>query len=195
MTIIIIDVETSGLPMGRNPHYTEVNKYDSSRIVQLSFMICNDKFDELALKDYVIKADGFSIENSQFHWITNEISQKQGLPLPLVCNELYKYLPECTHIIAHNANFDINIIKSELYRYDLADIIQELDKKIIICSMKHTMNMVNIRNKYGIKYPSLSELYKFIFNEPLENAHNSKYDVINLHKIIQKLHDKNLLQV
>ena len=44
------------------------------------------------------------------------------------------------------------------------------------------------KNKYNrIKDPSLKELYKFAFNKELENAHNSKYDVINLHAAIKKI--------
>ena len=48
--------------------------------------------------------------------------------------------------------------------------------------------MVKAKNKYGkIKYPSLAELYKFVCNKDIENAHNSKYDVINLHEICKNL--------
>ncbi len=57
--------------------------------------------------------------------------------------------------------------------------------------MNHTKNMVNVKNKYGIKYPSLAELYQYAFNTNIENAHNSKYDVINLHKILKYLYENN----
>ena len=60
--------------------------------------------------------------------------------------------------------------------------------------MKHTKKIVNALNKIGnIKYPSLAELYRFVFNKNIENAHNSKYDVINLHGIVKNMYDSNQL--
>lgn len=192
MYILIIDVETSGLPVARNANYKDIDKYKNARIVQLSYMICDAKtFEQIDIIDHVIKADGFNITNSQFHWVTDEISAEQGIPFSEAAFELAKYLPDVTHILAHNADFDINIIKSELFRNpDLHHIIEELNKKTVICTMKSTMNMVNVHNKYGIKFPSLTELYAFVFNgQALENAHNAKYDVIYLHKAIKELYD------
>ena len=45
----------------------------------------------------------------------------------------------------------------------------------------------------GIKDPSLANLYKFVFKTNIQNAHDSKYDVINLHKVVKKLYDSNQL--
>ena len=101
----------------------------------------------------------------------------------------YKELKNCSHIIAHNIGFDINVIKSELFRRNLYHIIIELDKKILICSMKKFKNTIKAKFKHNtnkIKDPSLKELYKFAFNKEIENAHNSKFDVINLHAANKK---------
>jgi DNA polymerase III epsilon subunit-like protein len=190
MTVIIVDVETSGLPIGRNAHYQDLTKYENARIVQISYMIC-DRYtlEEKEIRDHVIKADGFSIDNHQFHWVTNEISQEQGVPFVEVAKEFAEYLEDATHVLAHNADFDINIIKSELHRYGLHDIIDDLCTKEIICTMKSTMNMVNVRNRYGVKFPTLTELYAYVFDGgTFENAHNAKYDVIYLHKAIKELY-------
>ena len=59
--------------------------------------------------------------------------------------------------------------------------------------MKHTKQIVKARNNYGIKDPSLSELYSFVLKKGIENSHNSKYDVINLHKIFKTMYDLNKL--
>lgn len=192
-TILIIDVETSGLPP-RNAPYTDLEKYKNARVVQMSYMICDaSTLEQIDIIDSVIKADGFSITNSQFHWVTDEISQEQGIPFADAAQELAKYLPNVTHILAHNADFDVNIIKSELFRNPkLHYIIEEFNKKKVICTMKTTMNMVNVRNRYGVKFPTLAELYGYVFNgKPLENAHNARYDVIYLHKAIKELCDTN----
>jgi DNA polymerase III epsilon subunit-like protein len=190
LTILIVDVETSGLPSSRNANYKDLDKYKNARIVQISYMICDAAtLETISIVDNVIKADGFNITNSQFHWVTDEISQEQGIPFEDAANELAGYLPDVTHILAHNADFDINIIKSELFRRpELQHIIEELNKKSVVCTMKSTMAMVKARNKYGIKFPSLAELYSHVFKgQTLENAHNAKYDVIYLHKAIKQL--------
>jgi hypothetical protein len=61
----------------------------------------------------------------------------------------------------------------------------------LFCTMKHCKKIVNIKNNY--KGLSLAELYNFAFNVNIENAHNSYYDVINLHKIIVYLSSNNKL--
>jgi DNA polymerase III epsilon subunit-like protein len=195
---LIIDVETTGLPLrgglpyGSNPPYKQLNMYDSSRIVQITMMVCNENYEQIELKDYIVKTDGFVIKNSSFHGITNEISSTQGISFHLIAEELSSYLKQVSLIIAHNAHFDISIIKSELYRLGLTSIIDEIDSKDLVCSMKETKMLVRARNNYGIKDPSLSELYSFATNKNIENQHNSKYDVINLHEIVKTLYDKNM---
>lgn len=192
---LIIDTETIGLPnfenlkFGEFPDYTNLEKYDNARIIQLTFMKTDSILDEIKLNDYIIYSNNeFKVSNTEFHGITNEISKSKGTDYQIIYDIFYKELCECTHIIAHNINFDINVIKSELYRRKLFHIIIELDKKKLICSMKYFKYIIKAKNKNGkIKNPSLKELYYYAFNKELENAHNSKYDVINLHKAIKKI--------
>ncbi len=157
-------------------------------------MVCNERFEEMELLDFIVKRDGFLIENSKFHGITNEISEEKGISFSEVAVILSKYLKQVSHIVAHNASFDVNVILSELYRLNMTSVIDEMKDKKVLCTMKHTKYMVGIRNRYGIKYPSLAELYKFVCNETIENAHNSKYDTKNLHKIVKKLYDTDRLE-
>lgn len=195
---LIIDVETTGLPQcnglpyGKYPAYENVELYNTSRIVQFSMMYCNIDLEEIELKDFIVRAHDFTIENSKFHGITNEISLKNGINFIEIIQEFLIYVKQISYIIAHNANFDMNILYSELYRAGLYSIISELKTKKIICTMKNTKYIVKARNKYGIKDPSLAELYKFVIKKNIENAHNSKYDVINLYICIKELYNAKL---
>jgi DNA polymerase-3 subunit alpha len=199
---LFIDTETIGLPVTKNlnlkwgeyPCYTLLNRYDSARIVQLSYMITDNKFNELEIHDYIIKKEKFDIANSQFHGITNEISINKGIDFDKAFDIFYENLKSVTHIVAHNIAFDINVIKSELYRRDKMHIIEEINKKELLCTMKHCKGILKIINQYGRhKNPSLKEIYKFAFDKELENAHNSKYDVINMHAVIKKMYDDKIL--
>lgn len=197
---LFIDTETNGLPdmkdmrWGKYPDFYDLTKYNTARIVQLSFIVTDKQYNNLDLQDYIIKREGFDINNGEFHSITNEISDRDGVDFNEAFLAFYESLKKTDHIIAHNIEFDISVIKSELHRRNLFHIIEEIDKKKLLCTMRHTKNIIKIINKFGkYKYPSLKELYRFCFNKEIENAHNSKYDVINLYDAIKKLYDCNML--
>src|SRR5271170_3464641 len=94
--IIFLDVETTGFPIKKSRHepyypYSEINMYDKSRVVQLSWMITNTNGDELVLRDYIIRPDGFKIgASSKIHNITDECAKKYGVPFKVAINQLKK---------------------------------------------------------------------------------------------------------
>jgi DNA polymerase III epsilon subunit-like protein len=199
---LIIDTETSGLPDTRNlrwgvyPDYRDLEKYDGARIVQFSILITDTKFKYEDVKDYIIKREGFEIMNENFHGISNEISDTVGVDFNTVAVDIfYELLKKTTHIVAHNVGFDVGVIKSELHRRKLQYIIDELDKKTLLCTMKHMKPILKIINQYGnYKNPSLNEIYKYNFKTDVENAHNSLYDVYNLHKVVEHMYKNNTLK-
>ena len=198
---LFLDTETTGLPDTHNlrwgvyPYYKNLDKYSNARIVQFSMLITDKQFKFEDVKDYIIKREGFDITNEEFHGITNDISDNTGVSFDTVAVELfYEQLKKVSHIIAHNVAFDVGVIKSELYRRNLHYIIDELDKKTLLCTMKHMKPILKIINQYGnYKNPSLNEIYKYNFNKDVENAHNSLYDVYNLHKVVRHMYENNTL--
>ena len=100
-------------------------------------------------------------------------------------------------LIAHNINFDINVLRAELYRYNLLDIIIKLDSKKMICTMQYTKYIVcsKFKSGMGIKDPSLKELYQFFMKKEITNQHNSKYDTFNLWSIVKKMFDLNIINL
>ena len=141
---LIIDVETTGLPkkqknssFGQLPLHENLELYNSARVVQVSMMLCNELFEEVEFIDFVVKTDGYTISNSQFHGITDEISARDGIPFSQIAEKLSYFLKKVSHIVAHNAIFDMSIIKSELFRIGLYSIIDELNTKQVLCTMKH----------------------------------------------------------
>ena len=198
---MFIDTETSGLPDTHNlrwgvyPDYWKLNKYENARIVQFSMLITDTQFKYKDVKDYIIKREGFDITNGEFHGITNEISDNIGVDFNVIAIDIfYELLKNVTHIVAHNVAFDVGVIKSELHRRKLQYIIDELDKKTLLCTMKHMKPILKIINPYGnYKNPSLNEIYKFNFKTDVENAHNSLYDVKNLHKVVEHMYKNKTL--
>ena len=97
-------------------------------------------------------------------------------------------LLKSTCLVAHNADFDINIFKSELYRHELYELLEHMNKIKVVCTMKSTKDLIGSLNKFGkVKNPNLKELYTYATGREMENHHNSLYDVINLHEAISEL--------
>jgi DNA polymerase III epsilon subunit-like protein len=160
--------------------------------VQISYIVCNRVYSNPNLLDFIIKRDNFNIHNADIHGITDLISDERGISFLEMATSFYKNLLYVDTIIIHNAQFDLSVLKSELYRYNLGYIILELESKIVICSMKSLTNFVGIKGKYGFKYPTLAELYKKVFDEAPEiSLHNSKNDVLTLFKIFKFLYDND----
>lgn len=183
MTTIIFDLETTGLPVmtdKRKYHdYKMLDKYDNSRIVQIAYTCVDDNYNVLYERDYKIK--GVALNGSEkYHGITEDVLEKHGLVFNDIVNNMYYDFAQCNTLIAHNADFDFNVLLSELYRRGYVDFTLMLINKRLICSMHGFKNLVNKKNKWGgVKYPSLTELFKFVFGDDyeIENAHDAYYDV------------------
>lgn len=186
---LIIDVETNGLPTRRNAHYSETDVWP--RIVQISWGIYDVQGNELKFSDHIINPKGtFSIseESSKIHGITNKIAKDKGISIKKALKELRADVKDNDNLVAfisHNINFDLNVIKSEFSRINRK---LKLTDKEIICTMLATTNFcklsrsANPKPGAAYKYPKLEELYNILFEAPMEKAHDSKYDVINLAK-------------
>ena len=178
---LILDSETSGLPITEyfNMYntYTDNTKYNSSRLVQLSWQVLNEQLKQVCFRDYIIKRDNFDIGNSHIHGITNEISDNGHL-LNDVLDILKSDLETCTTLVAHNLLFDYNIILNHCFRNDRHEIIASLLQKNKYCTGQKSTNLLKIKMKYSnYKMPKLSELYYYFFKKEIENAHNAAADV------------------
>jgi len=127
---MVLDTETNGL-ISRNNDPSLIN----SRIIQFCFTIYGYYNDRLSLDSYIIKPKTFDVTNSFIHHITKDYANKIGISLEHVLDIFYERLLTVHYIIAYNAHFDMNIIKSELMRYNRNYIVDELNKKKIIDPM------------------------------------------------------------
>jgi hypothetical protein len=210
--VLFIDVETIGLPIQkinkeykpeeRFYHYSENEKYENSRMIQISYKYYenyNEKICDITeIIDYIIRPDGFEVNGTDFHTITNEIANENGIKINKALREIINFLlqDEIDFIVGYNIYFDINILMNELYRINKIKTlgkIQKLidDKKIIdIAQICAKMNLVEIKNKKKYQISKQSMIYKKLFDKEQQNSHNSKYDVLNLIEITNNLYCK-----
>lgn len=207
--IVFFDLETSGLPQRNEknpwkiPHYRDLTKYNSCRIVQMSAMLCDAKdLTPLESKSAFIKATDFDISEESFlvHGITKEQTLEQGQEFVQCMQDImYPLFSRASYVAAHNSAFDVNVLKSELVRNNFVDMLSHVEKKMkVICTMKSTKHIVCARNPKGrLKNPTLKELYRFATGEEMEETehHDAVYDVINMHQAVKILVERDGLEL
>ncbi len=171
---IFIDIETTGIPIREFNLYhppNELTFYDSSRIVEIGYIVY-DKHNSI-VKEYssLIKPCGFTIKNSYIHGVTQETAQKEGKNILDVLNIFYTDLEKANMIISHNINFDINVLLSECYRNKLNKLCDKVNHTLTKCTMKIGKSMMNTQ-----KNPKLTELYTFLFGESIDHKHRALAD-------------------
>lgn len=189
---MVVDTETTGLPerptFGGYYPYTETQKYDCARMIQICWAIYDDdKLEEI--HDYLIKPNGFVINNSHIHGITNQMA-KNGYNLNEVLLKFSQALNKVKFVVGHNILFDLHIICSELYRNKFYDIAKILKTKKFICTMEKS---IPLKVDGFLKAPKLIKLYKFLFGKEFENQHNAKYDVMATGEVFIELKNRNLI--
>ena len=207
MSGLVFDIETTGFPerAGWNNYYppTDLSKYDKSRVVSASYAVLGKNYETIQSGSYVIKRNGFSIPNSDFHGITNEMSDNSGITIEELASHMEKVITDnnITTMIAHNVLFDWNVMASEFYRNDcgvIFDMFTNLDK-CCTCENDEIRNMVGLTAQVGRRYvtksPKLEELYEFFFNQPMQHPHDSMWDVQNLCECLKELNRRNATSI
>ena len=184
--VIYIDVETNGIG---SFHPAQ------QRVVQFAWIIDKTK------KSYFVSGVS-NVSDKVPHPYDVNFLEKNGIDFNIVIHDFYKDLQEATHIVAHNASFDIGCILNELYlrRSDKTSIFDsiaaEIKNKYVIDTMKKTVNICKLDGKYGYKWPKLEELYEFCFNtKPELLLHDALNDCIVTRDCLNMLVNNNMLNL
>jgi DNA polymerase III epsilon subunit-like protein len=175
MNYIAFDFETSGLPRGRrNTKVTPetLHLFDGCRAVSLSAARFSQRGRLIDTFDAIIKPEDFVIGEDSFavHGISHEKALKEGRPFTEVFIDFLKFVgPRTKTLVAHNAQFDISVLYSEMLRHQLNT--EQVDTFVFRC----TLELYKERFLGTIK---LTKLYEDIFGEEFDNAHNSLADAI-----------------
>lgn len=172
---LFFDTETTGLPRRWGAPVSDIDNWP--RMVQLAFMVFDERGDELYGSNRIIKPEGFIIpdEVSRIHGITTEIARKKGVPLDQALLEFVKALGDSEVLVAHNISFDEKILGAELYR---RQVIHDFFDRPQICTMRSSTDFCKIQSgRGGYKWPKLMELHHILFDEEFENAHDALADV------------------
>ena len=176
--ILVFDTETTGLPVSWSAPVSDLNNWP--RVVQLAYALY--KQDGTMIKEYnhIIKPDGFIIpkSSSEIHGITHEYALSEGKSMILVLDDFLRAYSKSRILVAHNLQYDFNVMASEMIRYGIRS-----DKKVDlkICTKNEATGFCAIPNpnRWGgeYKWPKLEELHIKLFKETFANQHNALGDV------------------
>ncbi len=173
---LFFDTETTGLPKSFKAPASDTDNWP--RLVQLSWAWFDELGNAWDRYDYIIRPDGFSIpeESTKIHRISHEQALNEGVELLPVLKEFSEHISRAEKVVGHNVDFDDKIIASEFYRAKIPNVLATANK---VCTMKSSVDVCRIDNGRGsYKWPNLSELHRYLFQEDFAEAHNAMIDVL-----------------
>ena len=174
---LIFDTETTGLPKNWKAPLSDSENWP--RCIQIAWQIHDSEGLIVSHEDYLIRPDGFTIpfDSEKVHGISTALAEDQGLPLLEVLDKFKLALNKVSYVVGHNISFDRNIVGAEFLRSNLADELE--DKSLVDTCTQETANLCQLPGGRGgkFKYPTLSELYHFLFKQSFHEAHNATADV------------------
>lgn len=179
-TSIIFDLETTGIPAriqcGLMPDYWMHDAYDGARMVSIAWRVLGPAPDFDVIKDEyrVVYPNGFTVppQATAVHGISHQDAEHDGVQLATVLDDLLEDLARCDVIVAHNAQFDLSVLRSELSRMGRRDAIELTFRKHVVCTMKDGRAACRLP-----RIPKLGDLFRTLTGRELVGAHDARMDV------------------
>jgi len=171
---LFIDTETSGKFDFKSSYKKDTQPW----ICQIA-LILSDKDYIFAQACFLIESEGRRIHKDAYdvHKITTGMCDKSGIMESTACYMFLEALHCCDVIVAHNVNFDRNMVCNLLYRNDFESEAEYLLSFDSYCTMEESTDMLKLPGKFGrYKWPKLDELYHHLFKEHIEGAHDALVD-------------------
>lgn len=189
--IIVFDTETTGLPVKRGQIALLAPK-NWPDIVSISWSVFLG-VERIKHVEYIVKPTMWMIpaESAAIHGISHETALIKGIPLVDVLMEFKQDIADANHIIAHNLEFDKNVVFNAFkWRLGL-DPTPFWPRRGDVCSMRNSELEIKLpiapggrKTPTGYKAPKLDELWKATFDtEAPPGAHGASRDVEVLEKI------------
>ena len=159
LTIVVLDVETTGLPRINNADPRMTRAFDGCRLLSLAAMKWHvpapgararvvDALHRIVLpEDHVVPP-------CPVHDITHALAVAEGVPLLNVVKSLCTMVEGADCIVAYNTPFDYSVITSELHRYGWKQYLRQLDAVPWACAMRMAIAHLGVE-----RWPKLAAAY------------------------------------
>lgn len=189
---LFFDTETTGLPKNWKASITDVDNWP--RIVQLAWQYYDNQGKLIMECERIIKPVGFTIptQASDIHGVTTERALAEGIELKDALLEFADVLSAAKHLIAHNIDFDHSVTGAEFIRTNIPLDLFSLNR---VDTMKSTTDLLKLPGRFGYKYPNLTELHNYLFQEGFDGAHDALVDVRACARCFFELQKQGVIQV
>ena len=171
----VFDTETSGLPKGRNPCFSDNDAYSSCRIVSIAWIVIDKDFNIENKGYFVVKPSPgcvISPGSIAIHGITNEKAHATGYSFSDVSKMMQNDLERCDTLVAHNISFDFGVLLHEFHQVQSNKLVHQMFMMKRVCTMMDGKKLLGVK-----KWPKLIELYAALFDgAQIQNAHNAMVD-------------------
>lgn len=172
MRYLFFDTETTGLPKRQG------GRVEQLRIVQLACLLTDRKGNVLETYNHIIRPEGYEIpeESQKIHGISTEKALAEGVSIEEAVSAFLKLYDRCDVVVAHNLEFDMDVIVAEADRIDAWKVRKFKDT---FDTMKPLSKYVGIYMawKKDYKWPTLQELHTKVFGYEFDGAHDALADV------------------
>lgn len=188
---LFFDVETTGTIKDYKADPTTF-----PRIIQIAYQLFDEKRNLVLQYCELIKPDGWEVPKEPF-WINKgyntETNLAKGVPLADAIESLLVAVERAQYRIAHNISFDALIVRGELFRLK----IEKEFTQPKICTMMTSTKLCKLPKAKGggYKWPKLEELYRVLFHEEIENAHDALQDVKATSRCFFELVDRGVIEL
>ena len=202
MKILAFDTETTGLPrwVRRGGRNRKVWPF----MVQLAWILYDEEKQKvLSTNNHIIRLPkGVSIptKSTEIHGISTQMMLEKGNPIHEVFGKFHIHLDKADYIVAHNINFDVEVLKEEFKRNGFVNLFNIISQSTQYCTMKNGTKICKLLRRSPIsgevvlKYPKLNELHQHLFHTSFDNLHNAYNDVLVCLRCFYKMtYDEDIL--
>lgn len=175
---IAFDTETTGLPKARNAKYSNLDAFEECRLLSVALVEFDADHRNIGEYHAIIRPDGYPVNATEIHGITQEQADTEGEPFEKVMIEVLFMFSNVNIVVGHNIKFDLNVLASEMIRRNFKpDFLSEITP---VCTLKMTKNIF-------CKNMNLSKIYATMFGTEFDGAHNALADARAAGEVYSKL--------
>lgn len=178
---LIVDTETFTTVTEEDFKLERVENFP--KIKQICWILVDPKGAELERKNYYTSfPTKTSSESGEF-----EVKKIHEIIL-----QFSEALNRAHYLVAHNVAFDKNVIEGEAIRHNIQSGIKEV---LTICTMKLATTHCKLKLNGKQKWPKLTELHEYLFNEKVEEKHEAHYDSQLCLKCFKALYNSRVIKM
>jgi DNA polymerase III epsilon subunit-like protein len=148
---LVLDTETTGLLSKQALESTDPK--DLPRIIQVAWLLFDEEGRLISKHNrYILQELPIPSHSTGIHGIDDSSIHQKGEKPSVVWNDFIKDLENCDYLVAHNIDFDIPVIETELKRLQINNPFAGKRK---ICTMKEGKKLCKIPADDGNGYSIL----------------------------------------